>query len=93
MKMHQQFDLNFSLMGGMGRDLFTIPPFIMEELVTNLSKKGYKVLQSSAYFMDIPQSITIVKDFTGPFVSKFSTKIREDFTSVARNLGIEKLFE
>ncbi len=91
--MHQQFDLNFSVMKGMGRDLLTIPPFIIEELVTNLSRKGYKVLQSSAYFMGLPQSITVVRDFTGPFVGKFSTKIREDFTSITKNLGIEKLFE
>jgi len=93
MRLHQQFDLNLSIMRPLGRELITIPPYLVEELILSLSKRGYQVLKSSAYFMGIPQSITVVNDFTGPFVSKFSTKIRDDFASISKSLGIENLFE
>ncbi len=93
MKIHQQFDLNVEITKSAGRDLLTIPPYLVEELVTNLTKKGYMVLMSSANFMGIPQSITVIKDFTGPFVSKFSAKISDDFNAVSKRLGIDNLFE
>lgn len=70
-----------------------MPPYIIEELANNLSKKGYTVLKSSAYYMGIPQSITVVKEFTGPFISKFANKIREDFNETTKTLGIRELFE
>ena len=93
MKIHQQFDLNAKTIKSTGRELLTIPPYLVEELVTNLTKKGYMVLMSSANFMGLPQSITVIKDFTGPFVSKFSAKINGDFNAVSKRLGIENLFE
>ncbi|MBI2656842.1 hypothetical protein HYX03_03825 [Candidatus Woesearchaeota archaeon] len=93
MKMHHQFDLNFSIIRPMGRELLTIPPYLVEELITKLTKRGYTVLKSSAYHMGIPQSITVIKEFTGPFVTKFSAKVQHDFNAVARALGIERLFE
>lgn len=77
----------------MGRELLAIPPYLVEELITDLTKRGYTVLKSSAYYMGIPQSITVIKDFTGPFVTKFSAKVQHDFNAVSRALGIERLFE
>lgn len=93
MRLHHQFDLNANNINSMGRDLLTIPPFIIEELISNLSKNGYTVLKSSAYYMGIPKSITVVKEFTGPFVSQFASKIRNDFERVSEKLGIRELFE
>lgn len=93
MKMHRQFDLNVNNVKLFGRDLLVIPPYVIEELTSNLSKKGYTVLKSSAYFMGIPQSITVVKEFTGPFVTQFASKIRNDFENVSNKLGIRELFE
>lgn len=97
MKLHQQFDLNL--------DIFKIDkvndipkkvneiPVLVERLIKGLLEEGYIVIESSARYMGIPQSITIIKDFTGPFVTKFSAKIQHDFDAVSRALGIEKLFE
>ena len=93
MRLHHQFDLNISSIKPVGRELLTISPYLIEELVSSLSKKGYQVLKSSAYFMGIPQSITVVKEFTGPFVNQFADKIRDDFESVSRKLGIKELFD
>ena len=93
MRLHQQFDLNTRNIALLGRDLFAMPPYVIEELISNLSKKGYIVLKSSAYQIGIPQSITIVKEFSGPFVSQFADKIRNDFDSVSRKLGIREMFE
>ena len=93
MRLHHQFDLNVSNVKLFGRELLVIPPYVIEELTTNLSKKGYTVLKSSAYFMGIPQSITVVKEFTGPFVIQFANKIRNDFDNVSKKLGIRELFE
>ena len=70
-----------------------MPPYTIEELVSNLSKKGYTVLKSSAYHTGIPQIITIVKEFTGPFVSQFTNKIKDDFDAVSKKLGIREMFE
>lgn len=92
MRIHQQFDLDLSRITPLGRELLAIPPYIVENLVRSLSRKGYVVLKSSAYYMGIPQSITVVKEFTGPFVTKFSSKIKEDFDTVSKGLKIEKLF-
>lgn len=92
MRIHQQFDLDLSSIRPLGRELLAIPPYIVENLIKNLSKRGYTVLKSSAYYMGIPQSITVVKEFTGPFVSKFSSKMKEDFEAVSKSLKIEKLF-
>ena len=93
MKLHQQFDLNLKTINDFGRELLAIPPYIIEEMVVNLTKRSYTVIKSSAHYMGIPQSITVIKDFTGPFVTRFSMKIREDFSDVSKALGIEKLFE
>lgn len=93
MKVHHQFDLNIGNVKLFGRELLVVPPYVIEELISNLSKKGYTVLKSSAYFMGIPQSITVVKEFTGPFVSHFTNKMRDDFDSVSKKLGINELFE
>ncbi|MBI4452439.1 hypothetical protein HY637_03355 [Candidatus Woesearchaeota archaeon] len=92
MKLHQQFDLNLSMAKPLGRELMTLPPYIIEELITKMSKKGYTVLKSSAYYMGIPQSIIVIKEFTGPFVSHFTSKIRKDFDEASRRLGINELF-
>lgn len=93
MRLQQQFDLNRGSITALGREFLTIPPYIIEELVVGLTKKGYTVLKSSINFMGIPRSITVVKEFTGPFVTSFSLKIREDFRNVSQRLGIERLFE
>ena len=93
MRLHHQFDLNINNTELFGRELLVTPPSIIEELTVNLSKKGYTVLKSSAYYMGIPQSITVVKEFTGPFVSQFANKIRNDFENVSKKLGIRELFE
>ena len=93
MRLHHQFDLNTNNLNQFGRDLLTIPPYLIEELVSSLSKNGYTVLKSSAYYMGIPQSITVVKEFTGPFASQFANKIRNDFDNVSKKLGIRELFE
>ena len=97
MKLHQQFDLNRKVFQ---MDNFNdIPkavneiPVLVEKLIKNLLEEGYIVIESSARYMGIPQSITVVKDFTGPFVIKFSAKIQNDFNDVSKVLGIEKLFE
>lgn len=92
MKLHQQFDLNPNVIRPFGRELFAVPPYSIEELALKMSRKGYTVLQSSAYFMGIPQSITLVKNFTGPFATRFSAKMKEDFANAAKNLGMEELF-
>ena len=68
-------------------------PVLIEKLIKDLLEKGYIVIESSAKHMGIPQSIIVIKDFTGPFVTKFSTKIQNDFNAVSRTLGIERLFE
>ena len=76
MKLHQQFDLNLKALKPEKID--DIPktinelPVLVEKLVKDLLKEGYIVIESSARFMGVPQSITIVKDFTGPFVSNVS---------------------
>ena len=97
MKVHQQFDLNLDALKV--KKFNDIPravneaPFLVEKLIKNLLEEGYIVIESSARYMGIPQSITVVKDFTGPFVTIFSTKIKEDFNDVSKALGIDKLFE
>ncbi|MBI2656096.1 hypothetical protein HYX06_06770 [Candidatus Woesearchaeota archaeon] len=93
MRLHHQFDLNTRILNSFGKDKIALPPYLIEDLITKLSKEGYTVLKSSAYFMGIPQSIIVVKEFTGPFVSQFASKIRNDFDSVSRKLGIRELFE
>ena len=97
MKLHQQFDLNLKALKPEKID--DIPktinelPVLVEKLVKDLLKEGYIVIESSARFMGVPQSITIVKDFTGPFVLNFSSKVIEDFRAFSRKLGVERLFE
>lgn len=93
MRLHHQFDLNMGAVKAFGKDMLALPPYLIEELMAKLSKEGYTVLKSSAYFMGIPQSITIVKEFSGPFVSQFANKIRNDFENVSKKLGIRELFE
>jgi len=40
----------------------------------------------------MPQSIFVIKEFTGPFVTHFSTKIKNDFQAISKALRIEGLF-
>ena len=94
MKLHQQFDLNvkkFSI--GKLPEKATRVPELIEQLVKNLVEEGYIVIMSSAKFMGIPKTITVVKDFTGPMVTYVSTKINDDFNSMSEHLGIRKLFD
>mgnify|MGYP001558465440 FL=1 len=93
MRLHHQFDLDTENVKRLGRDLFALPPYIVEELLITLRKKGYTVLKSSADFMGIPKSITVVKEFTGPFVTMFSAKMKKDFNFITKKLGIERLFQ
>ena len=97
MKLHQQFDLNPDLLKVKNFDdiLKTANkiPALVEKLVKDLLEEGYIVIESSARHMGIPQHITVIKDFTGPFVTNFSVKLREDFNAVSKSLGIERLFE
>ena len=97
MKLHQQFDLNLKALKP--ESFNDIPrainemPVLTEKLIKNLLEQGYVVIESSARYMGIPKTITVIKDFTGPFATIFSTKINEDFNNRARKLGMEKLFE
>ena len=97
MKVHQQFDLNPTALKP--NNFTDLPravnevPILVEKLVKDLLGKGYMVIESSAKFMGIPKSITVVKSFTGPFVTQFSIKTKEDFTAISRRLGLEMLFE
>jgi len=97
MKLHQQFDLNLEILKV--KNFNDIPkvmnetPFLVEKLIKDLLEKGYIVIESSANFMGVPQSITVMKEFTGPFVMQFSSKTKEDFNAISRKLGLEKLFE
>ena len=97
MKLYQQFDLNRKVLKI--DNLNDIPkavnemPVLVEKLIKDLLEEGYIVIESSARYMGIPKTITIVKDFTGPFVTRFSAKIQHDFNALSRTLGIEKLFE
>lgn len=97
MKLHQQFDLNLNALKI--DNLKDIPkaineiPVLVEKLIKDLLEDGYIVIESSARYMGIPKTITIVKDLTGPFVTRFSAKIQNDFNAVSKALGIERLFE
>ena len=91
MRLHHQFELNIENRGE-GSQIFAIQPSVVEELVTSLTRKGYTVLKSSAHYMGIPQSITVIKEFTGPFTTLFSSKLKEDFDAISAKLGIDKLF-
>jgi len=94
MKLHQQFDLNMKKFGlEKLPEKATKAPELIEQLVKNLVEEGYIVIMSSAKFMEIPKTITVVKDFTGPMVTYVSTKINDDFNSLAESLGIRKLFD
>lgn len=97
MKLHQQFDLNINAL--QVKNFNDIPraineiPTLVEKLIKELLQKGYSVAKEGAYFTGVPRSITVIKDFRGPFATQFSTKINEDFNFVSKNLGIERLFE
>ena len=97
MKLHQQFDLNLN---ALKIDNFKeIPkavneiPVLVEKLIKDLLEEGYIVIESSASYMGIPKSITVVKDFTGPFVTRFSAKVQNDFNALSKTIGIDRLFE
>ncbi len=92
MRLYEEFDLNLSEMKRIGRDFMVIPPHLIEELVNHLKEKGYTVLKSTMDFMGVPKSITIVKNFKGPFATMFSAKMKEDFINETRSLGMEELF-
>ncbi|MBI2649838.1 hypothetical protein HYX04_00830 [Candidatus Woesearchaeota archaeon] len=97
MKLHQQFDLNLNALKiGNFKDIpkaINEMPVLVEKLIKELLEEGYIVIESSARYMGVPQSITIIKDFTGPFVTRFSAKIQHDFDALSKRLGVEKLFE
>ena len=93
MKLYHQFDLKNEVLRSLGRELFEVPPYVVEELVKNLSRKGYTILKSSANYMGLPKSITVIKEFTGPFVGQFTAKIKDDFKNISKKLGISELFE
>ena len=96
MKLHQQFDLNLRVIN---QEINEIPkavneiPALVEKLIRNLLKKGYMVIQEGVSSLGVPKRITVIKEFSGPFVTHFSIKTKKDFKSVSRSLGIEKLFE
>ncbi len=97
MKLHQQFDLNFDVLkvknfNDISRAVNEIPALV-EKLIKDLLERGYEVVKEGAHFTGLPQSITLVKEFTGPFVARFSIKAKEDIDSISRSLGIERLFE
>ena len=96
-KLHQQFDLNQRRLkpenfNDIPRALNEIPALV-EKLIKDLLNKGYIVMEEGVNSLGIPRRITVVKEFTGPFVTHFSNKTREDFKSTSRSLGIEQLFE
>lgn len=97
MRLHQQFDLNPNEFSS--GSLSHIPKKIseanalVEKLVKDLLEEGYIIIESSARYMGVPKSITVVKDFTGPFASRFSAKVQHDFNAISKSLGIEKMFE
>jgi len=97
MRLHTQFDLNLDILKiGNFNDIpkkINEIPTLVEKLTTKLIEKGYSVVKEGAYFAGVPQSITVIKDFTGPFATQFSTKINEDFNVVSKDLGIKNLFE
>ena len=97
MKLHQQFDVNIDSLNvknfnNISRVINKIPDLV-ENLIEELLEKGYFVIRDGSNQIGIPKSITLVKDFSGPFVTNFSLKMKEDFNSVSKALGIEKLFE
>ena len=97
MKLHQQFDLNIreikpGNLNGIPRAMNEMPGLV-ENLIKDLLKRGYMVIQEGVGFLGVPRRITVIKEFTGPFVTHFSIKAKEDFKAVSRALGIEKLFE
>jgi hypothetical protein len=97
MKLHQQFDLNLKALkpenfNDLPRAINEMP-LLVEKLIKNLLEQGYIVIESSAKHMGIPKSITVIKDFTGPFATIFSSKINEEFNNLSKKLGVERLFE
>ena len=96
MKLHQQFDLRLDVLKE--NSISTLKnikeiPVLIGELTKDLIKKGYIVVVESTNYGGIPHSITVVKDFTGPFVVNLSSKVKNDFKAVTRSLGIESFFE
>lgn len=97
MKLYRQFDLNLENLkinnfNDVPRAINEIP-ILVEKLIKNLSDKGYEVVKEGVHFTGLPQSIAIIKDFTGPFVTNFSIKVKDDFDALSKTLGIESLFE
>jgi len=97
MRLHQQFDLNQNELNP-GRfspiqKKISEAHVLVEKLVNDLLEEGYIIIESSARYMGVPQSITVVKEFTGPFASRFSAKVQHDFNAITKSLGIEKMFE
>lgn len=97
MKLHQQFDLNFGALKP--ENIKDIPraineiPALVEKLIKDLLQKGYVVIQEGVNSLGVPKKITVIKEFSGPFVTHFSIKTKEDFRNISRELGIEGLFE
>ena len=97
MKLHQQFDLNLRALkpesfNDIPRAINELPALV-EKLTRNLLEQGYIVIESSVKYMGVPRTITVIKDFSGPFATMFSSKINEEFSNLSRKLGMEKLFE
>lgn len=93
MRLHQQFDLNLEALNIKRAIRMNEVPFLVEQLAKRMVEYGYDVAKSSAVFMGIPGSIIVVKEFKGPFATRFSEKIKEDFIRISNNLGISNLFE
>ena len=92
MRLHEEFDINLRTLEGLNKGSLKIYRSHVEELVRNLTKKGYCVGKSSLCYLGIPQSISVIKEFTGPFVTHFSMKIKNDFQAISKALRIEELF-
>ena len=97
MKLQQQFALNLRALKP--EKLNRLPravnevPVLVEKMIKNLLEQGFVVIESSARYMGIPKTITVIRDFTGPFATMFSSKINEEFSNLSKRLGLERLFE
>ena len=92
MRLYEEFEINLRILEGLNKGSLEIYRSHVEELVKNLAKKGYLVGKPSLCYLRIPQSIFVIKEFTGPFVTHFSTKIKNDFQAISKALRIEELF-
>ncbi|MBI3027171.1 hypothetical protein HYY70_03585 [Candidatus Woesearchaeota archaeon] len=92
MRIHQQFDLKIDKFNEIHK-VISEAPSLVEKLTKELIGQGYQVIMEGANQIGLPRSIIVIKEFTGPFATLFSTKIRNDFNAVSKALGIERVFE